>query len=225
MSIPASKVKAVCNSMEIALVRASRKPELEKLDATKIKQFASRARKELTKWQGLSRKQSRDRSRKVGHGESSANTALKLEIFQEALAAFEARLAQLESAGKTPQPAARSTKKARSQEHRATRAAIRKGMTAVEDLLNVAPAAQPVASAAPAPAAPKPVAAKKRPAKPAAPKAAPPKRKVASVGKSKQPAIAAAAKQSRVVRSGKTTRGLGHLKASTKRAQARRDSK
>jgi hypothetical protein len=117
MSIPAAKIRAVCTSSEVVLVRASRKPELEKLDHATVKRLAQRARTLFDKWQDLSRGQSRTQARRTGAGSADANTLLKAQIFRDALTSFETKLAKceaaLESAAKKP-----------------------KGMTAVEDLLN-----------------------------------------------------------------------------------------
>jgi hypothetical protein len=258
MTIPASKVKTLCTDSEAALVRASRRPELEKLPPARVKQLADRARKLATKWHGLERDQARTRGRQVGLGESDPNTRLKAEIFRDALNSFEAQLAKLDKSSAPPANAAgRKSKKDRSAEHRATRAAIRKGMTAAEDLMNLSTAkpkaaskqktdakpsvlpkpslpAKPVGNAPaksksagslaakpPAPAAPSFAAGKLPKIAPASVHA----KRAPSTTKSKQRDAVAAAMQSRVVRSGKTTRGLGHLKSSTKRAQGRRDSK
>lgn len=264
MTVPASKVKSLCTDSEVALVRASRKPELEKLPAARVKQLAVRARKLVTKWHGLDRDQSRTRSRESGLGESEANTRLKAEIFREALNSFEAQLAKLEKSSASPAKGpSRKTKKDRSAEHRATRAAVRKGMTAAEDLMNLSTAkpkaaktkptakGKPAAASgqaaksksavksstakAPAPAAPASIPAKKpRPSAPAPipgselptiPPASVHAKRAPSTTKGKQRDAAAAALQSRLARSGKTTRGRGFLISKTKRAQGRRDSK
>lgn len=242
MAIPASKVKAVCTDAEIALVRASRKGEIDQLSPQRIQQLAARTRKLLRKWQGLARGQARTRGRQAGHGEASANTKLKVEIFSEALEHFEMQLKKLgKSTAASAGKASRSRKKERSAEHRARRAAVRKGMTAATDLSNLPksadaralakskrkpPAAEEPAIGAsgleePAPAAaggtPKP--ARSKPAVRASASRA------ATIDKSQQRQAASAAKQSRVARSGKTTRTLGHVQARTRRAQARRDSK
>jgi hypothetical protein len=267
MAIPASKVRAICTESEAALVRASRKPELELLSHAEVTRLVAQARKLFRKWRDLGRSQARARSEKVGFGEKAANTRLKVEIFEDTVKKLEARLAKLDAsdaAGKK----ARLTKQDRSAEHRATRAAIRKGMTAAEDLVNedkhkkraagvksatkaTAPSkavtAKSVPAPAPAPVAkPKPATKSRRPIKPATtplPNAVdllearsltnvatliPPKKlhsKIAELNPAKQRKAITAAKQSRVLRSGKTTRTLSHVKARGKRHQARRDAK
>jgi hypothetical protein len=248
MTVPAAKVKTLCTDSEAALVRASRKGELETLSHAKVKQLAARARKLTTKWRDLKRGQSRAHSSQVGFGKIEANTKLKGEIFRDALASFEARLASLGSSADhaTDKPRAK-TKKDRSAEHRATRAAIRKGMIAAQDLVNSEPKAEakPTAVHSAKVSAPsakgtatvaKPTALVTKaaaPAKAVAPvvstkKSALPKvrHKIPTiVNEAKQRQATTAAKHSRVARSGKTTRLKSHVKSSGKRAQARRDAK
>lgn len=138
MTISAAKVRLVCTSSEADLVRASRKPALAELSYAEVKRLAARARKLSVKWQDLGQGQARARSRQAGLGTVDSNTALKAEIFREALTSLEARLAKLEAAADTAtkKKAKPTTKRDRNVEHRATRSAVRKGMTAVEDLLN-----------------------------------------------------------------------------------------
>jgi hypothetical protein len=133
MTIPASKVRLVCTSSETALVRASRKGELESLSTAQVKRMAAKARKLIEKWQDLGRDQSRERSRKVGVGDTSANTRLKEQIFREALTRFDARLAKddSESHGRAKDPK-RKTKQERASKHRSSRAAIRQDMSAAK---------------------------------------------------------------------------------------------
>lgn len=256
MTIPAVKVKSICTKEEIALVRASRAPELEQLSAVEVKRLAVRARELFNKWQALSRKQSRQSGRQTGASEVDKNTRMKVEIFREARATLEARLEKIGAAvaaGATPVPTPRhKTKVDRNAEHRVTRAAVRKGMTAVEDLLNAGrkrakPASEPkIAAGAKAKGKKTSKArAKRAKAKPQTPVAlakldlafitshgakkgtAPGKiaNLAAPVSPAKQRAATTAARQSRVVRSGKTTRMLGHMVSQGKRSQARRDAK
>jgi hypothetical protein len=237
MIIPASKVRSLCTSSEIALVSASRKPELDQLSHAEVKRLAVRARKLFDKWQGLGRSQSRDRRRQSGSSDLDANTQLKAQIFREALENFEARLANpatsVAPAVRTTRP---KTKKSRSGGHRTARAAIRKGMTAVEDVLNTGNAENKSPAAAPVtkPKSPSSAVPKKRKPVVAQPEASPPKKAVppakrrirpTGVGASKQRDATAAAKKSRLVRSGTTTRMLGHISSRGKRSQARRDVK
>jgi len=137
MTIPAAKVRTLCTPAEVAIVRASRKPELEQLSQAEVKRMAVRARKLVDKWKDLGRSQSRTVTRKVGAGAVEANTAIKAEIFRDALSNFEAKLAKFEGkvGGKTKPKT--KPKKVRAVDHRASRAAVRKGMSAVEDLLNI----------------------------------------------------------------------------------------
>jgi len=102
--------------------------------------MAVRARKLVDKWKDLGRGQSRARTRQVGAGAVEVNTAIKGEIFRDALKNFEVKLAKFE--GKVGSPSGKpkpktKPKKVRAVDHRASRAAVRKGMSAVEDLLNI----------------------------------------------------------------------------------------
>jgi hypothetical protein len=241
MAIAASKVKAICSAAEVKLVRASRKGEIEKLTPAEVKRLAAQAKKLADKWHSLGRGQSRARNRKVGFGEADANTQLKGQIFREALEAFQAKLAQPEKlAGGSGKSAAKKSKQDRAAEHRATRAAVRKGMTAVEDLLDESeqPKKKPAKAAKPAaPPQPTPVPRQSAPTKPAPTKSIaqqrPPQQPLLPTKRTpqvpvdplKQQAAIAAAKQSRIARSGRTTRMAGHVTARVRKAQARRDSK
>jgi hypothetical protein len=237
MTIPAAKVRLVCTSSEAALVRASRKPELEQLNHAQVKRLAVRARKLFDKWQDLGRSQSRAGSRQVGFGDLPANTKLKEQIFREALDSLEAKLVKLDaSVVSSAKESGRKTKQARAAGHRSARAVIRKDLIAAADSLNsqdlnrkrptanttAKPTSEPVAvptTIQPAKALPK----ARRQAKAILPTKG--GIKLAGVSPSKQREATTAAKQSRVVRSGKTTRMVGHFAARGKRAQARRDSK
>ena len=136
-------------------------------------------------------------------------------------------------------PAAKAAKpklkRLRTIEHRTTRAAVRKSMTAVEDLLNAnrekkrpaarsAPAAAPQAKPAPATVKTPTPSAKTHLAAKATPPAKRPI-KAAGVDSLKQRQAASAAKKTRIVRSGRTTRMFSHIASQGKRTQARRDSK
>ncbi len=243
MTIAASRVKALCTPTETALVRASRKGQLENLSSEVLKKNAALAKKLADKWRDLGRDQSRVRSRATGHGEHDSNTQVKEQIFREAHTAFTAQLAAIGNGGTSAKASTKpKSKRDRNTEHRATRAAVRKGMSAVEDLLNAEKPrrakSQPAPTPAPEPAAaPAPVAAKSAastPAKKAKPAAArlakatpprPAKQGKPTVSVVEQRKALTAAKKSRLARSGKTTRLASHTKSHGKRTQARRDGK
>jgi hypothetical protein len=233
MAIPAAKLKGILTADEAALVKASRGPGLAKLSAAELKKHAALARKQYDKWLSLSREQSRAKSKKVGFGESAANTKLKKEAFADALQAFESQLAQ--SGGAAAPKKKVVTKKKRNAGHRATRSEVRQGIKEIKLELK-----EPARKAAKKKAA-KRVTAKKVAAKPAEQVAAPKKVKKATkksapksppVGnpglgfdKGKARSAKTAAKQSRLDRSGVTSRVRGHVSARGKRAQGRRDSR
>jgi hypothetical protein len=250
MTVPASKVKAVCTAAEIALVRASRKPALTKLSLAETKQQAKRAKKLADKWEGLRRDQSRTKRRAGGENESLANTELKSQIFREALASFSTRVEQLEAAASPRTPSKKAAKSRRTAGHRATRAAVRSELSAKESKLN---APKRKKKAKPAAASAKPAvdastaANKKKPAKKVAagtsatktaktPKKAKKKSAkkmaapaevvgLASLTPRKQRKATTAAKQRRVAVSGLTSRVRGHVSARGRRAQAARDQR
>jgi hypothetical protein len=241
MTIPASKVRAVCTSAEIDLVRASRKGELEHLSTVQVKRLAVRARKMLEKWQDLGRDQSRVRSRKAGFGDTAENTRLKEEIFREALTRFEARLPKAEAATQAAKKSKPKTKSARNAGHRSARAVVRAELSAAEHMLNaqaseqkkakeqtqVATTSMPAdvqSSIQPSKATPK----AKPKSRPAVKSGLPAKRLASAAvpaGSVPQRKVTAAAKKARLASSGKTTRMPGHISARGKRAQARRDGK
>jgi hypothetical protein len=238
MAVSLAKFKQIATAAEIELVKASR--ALKELTTTEAKQMATRARKHYDKWLDLSRSQARERGKKVGFGEIKANTEMKLQAFAEALEKFEAHLLKLGSTPTTKKKVAAKTKQTRNAGHRATRAAVRGELSAVQESLK-----EPARKAAQKKAAKKKAAAKKKVANKtvvdetvtveSAPKKKVPKRghpatpPTANLGlaldKGKNRKASTAAKQSRLDRSGVTTRFQGHVSARGKRAQGRRDSR
>jgi hypothetical protein len=254
MAVSASKVKAVCTAAEVELVRASRKPVLQRLTATELSRQVARARKLADKWENQGRKQTRSRSARAGMTDRDANTALKAEIFRDALNAFSAQLAALEAARATggPQPV-RPSKSRRVASHRSSRTSAR---------LAIAHEKRALAAKAPKRAAKKAAATVQAPGvkagktadgnaksaatatasvvkkKPAAKKVAPPKSATAKsrasqakagvglqMSKAKQRKATTAAKKARIAASGKAGRVQGHVLARGRRAQAARDAR
>jgi hypothetical protein len=236
MTIRMSEVKAVCTANEVALVQASRNPLRDRLTLTEAKRHAVRARKLFDKWQDQSRAQSRAKSRQVGHGAVESRSTLKAEIFGDALRAFEARVAKLEAAGAQPTGGRSKNppKTTRARTHRAARAEVRADLAEAQLRANTptrkpnsiakvaappAPVAQPPASEPPSvPAADaKPAKSRKAPV--------PRPRSTPVVNAKRQLKAQAAAKQSRIARSGATTRVYGHISSRGKRSQGRRDGR
>jgi hypothetical protein len=252
MPVALSEVKRISTVSELAIVNASRKPKLAKLTLAEARKSAERARKLLNKWQDQSRGQARIRSRRVGYGELDNRTQIKVRIFREALKNFEARAAQLEKEGGAVagKSSAGTPRKVRSAQHRATRAAGRAQLSEKKASLNTnvdasekrrvksrsattgtsasaktkatrsAPGAEASAESAnepPTSAAKKKKLQRKR--KPAAAQQGSPSRQTDRL------TAVAAAKESRIARSGLTTRVRGHVSARGKRAQGRRDSR
>lgn len=247
MPVPAAKVKALCSSTEAELVRNSRPPQIKSLSLAEVKAAKARARKLADKWQGQGHKQARAKKGVKGVSGADANTQLKAEIFREALVSYEARQAELEAKGAKPASKKKTpTKKARAASHRGARAAIRDELALVGEVLNrgakmvkntVLNAAVSLShrgadakskTGAPASAAESATTEQvKKAAQPAkkVTKAVPPaKAGLAKPSKVKQVKVSAKAKQTRLAKSGKTNRMMGHVSARGKRSQARRDS-
>lgn len=236
MAIPAVKLKEILTADEAALVKASRGPGLAKLSATELKKHATLARKQYDKWLSLSREQSRAKSKKVGFGESAANTKLKKEAFADALQAFETQLAQADASTGPKKKVV--TKKKRNAGHRATRNEVRQGIKEIKIELKE-PARKAAKKKAAKKVAPKKVAKKpaeaaataiptkkvKKAKKKSAPKSPPVGNPGLGFDKGKVREAKTAAKQSRLDRSGVTTRFQGHVSSRGKRAQGRRDSR
>jgi len=251
MPVPAAKVRAVCTKAEADLVRASRKPQLDQSTPAQVKKNAAQARKLVDKWRGQKRSQARSRSQTEGFGAADANSKLKVQIFRDALENYEAKLKQLDKAGMKAKKAAGKTKAKRAASHRAGRADVRLDLKQTKLQMRADAAAKarskakmntkaaPAPVAAPVPATPVPAAPPSelpseetrvepprtsKPPVPAAP-AGPPKKKAGlKVTKAQQREALTAAKQSRIARTGRTTRFVGHISSRGRRAQGRRDS-
>lgn len=253
MTIRMSEVKTLCTPSEQSLVAASRKPQLQSLDATALRSNAQRARKLLEKWQHQGRSQARTRSQRAGLGEEAARTRRKAEIFAEALASFQARLQTLETAERGAASGRKKPKTIRARENRATRADVRKRLSKKQKAINREEGERIKARAAKAPPPPQPEAgrpaaghegppestAADAPAKRRKPRAALPppakpltKRRSEQLGLQEQTPLrpsnqkaTTAAKQARITRSGLTTRVRGHVSARGRRVQGRRDQR
>jgi hypothetical protein len=235
MAIPAAKLKEILTADEAALVKASRGPGLAKLSTAELKKHATLVRKQYDKWLSLSREQSRAKSKKVGFGETAANTKLKKEAFADALQAFETQLAQTDTSAAPKKKVL--TKKKRNAGHRSTRNEVRQGIKEIKLELKE-PARKAAKKKAAKKVAPKKVA--KKPAEAAPPAPTKKAKKATKTTAAKSPPVGnpglgfdkgkvreakTAAKQSRLDRSGVTTRFQGHVSARGKRAQGRRDSR
>jgi hypothetical protein len=226
MAVPLLKAKEVCTSSEFALVSASRRPKLNKLSPEQVRFKAGRARKALDKWQDLSRAEARA-------GSAKGRTRLKAQLFRDVLDRFEAKAAAGTAKGSaTGGKQARQTKQARAIGHRKARSAVREklaGATASWDRREKATGTGAVRG---------PAAAGKTKGRPGAParsakKHRPPLKWADVLGGAKFPgspdwqgAARARGKQIRAEASGATSpRVRAHVKASGKRAQARRDRK
>lgn len=221
MAIPLSKAKQVCTTSEFALVRASRKPDLNKLSPEQSKNLAGRARKAFDKWQDMERGQARA-------GSAGERTRLKTDLFREALDRFEEKAAT--SSG-TAKRAGAQSKKVRAVGHRKARAAVRKELAGASKVWGARARATGGKGAVRKPAAKKAKSGRAATAS-AAQKHRPPLKwsNLLSGGKftaspDKQRAVRTRAKKARLAESGLTSRVRGQISASGKRNQARRDRK
>jgi hypothetical protein len=139
MVVPLAEAKVLCTKEELAVVKASRHPELSKLTAAQVKRHATLARKLMDKWSDQSRSQARTSNRASGSSNPDSRSHAKMALFRETLDALELRLSELETAtlSKTPVPKgtpkqvrAKQSRVARSQERRNLHVA-KKGMNAV----------------------------------------------------------------------------------------------
>jgi flagellar hook-length control protein FliK len=230
MAIPAAKLKEILTADEAALVKASRGPGLAKLSAAELKKHAALARKQYDKWLALGREQSRAKSKKVGFGETAANTKLKKEAFADALQAFETQLVQTDTSAASKKKVL--TKKKRNAGHRATRSEVRQGIKEIKIELKEPArkaakkkAAKKVTAKKAADSAEAPTKKVKKATKKSAPKTPPVGNPGLGFDKSKARSAKTAAKQSRLDRSGVTSRVRGHVSARGKRVQGKRDSR
>jgi hypothetical protein len=137
--------RELCTKDELALVRASRSPALEKLTPSQLKSHVSKARQLTEKWQDLSRSQARSQSRQSGSPDLESRSVAKRELFQGALQAFEARLASVATA-----PAGAVAKPSRpnkTQLHREARQGTRKTLNQTRKKMNAASSSTPAVAA------------------------------------------------------------------------------
>jgi len=225
-------VERVCTASEVALVKLSRRPAVGRLSGQEASRLASRARKSLDKWHGQERSQARDRNRKSGFGEASDRTSLKTEIFRDALDSF------LKQAAKGDQAAAqkRTSKPARTAEHRKSRASVRDELSELKAAKNrqeMRPSENPAAGNGDATDQGTEVristSLSSRDRSPGRRRRNELSDGAAASNKEhlRQPAQTRArvvATRNRLLESGVKTRIRGHASAQTRRAQARRDS-
>jgi hypothetical protein len=243
MPIPAemSGVRELFTATEYALLEAS---YAEAWSQAELKKKLDRARELRDKWRDQYARQRRASQKLRGDLADSDNdrSQQKSEIFAQAVGRFESMLAQSAAAGTSAKKStvAKTPKSKRVQAHRKTRTSVRKELkqstTAGKASRSVAAAAPAVAPAPVAAKAAKPLAARPK-AKPAvvtkaAKKSAKRTKTVVPTGRpgtvlppAKNKAAIAAAKKNRIQISGLTTRTRGHVSATVKRSQAKRDTR
>lgn len=235
------RLRALCTTAERKLLAFSDGPSLAKATHAEVQEWLKRARELRDKWRGLLGQQNRTEKRAPrATAEANARSREKADLFHGAVQRFEDRLASLLPAATPTASRKVQTKRGRTAAHRTARAGLRAELSQQVASLNRAMSgrsggenARVKASAAPA--------AKAAAAKPSVAKSA-----AAGVRRAKRPAIAAAAggeaqaigfdrskqrvartkaKHARIKLKGISTRRGGHVLASGKRAQARRDKR
>lgn len=234
----AAERKLLAESGGVALAKASRDEVRDRL---------TRARGLRDKWRQLFGGQARrDKRSSRAVAEANARSREKADALHGAVTRLESRLAELDGEPATPAAGRRTKgKRARTAAHRTTRAGVRAALAGQTAALNHGRPPRPAAGRAkkPAAAAAQPSTAPvtstdratTRAAKPAAGARRGQRAPITAVAgggsqairfdRSKQRSARAEAAQSRLVRKGVSTRRAGHVLASGKRAQAKRDKR
>lgn len=228
---------------ERKLLAESSGASLESADRAAVLDRLKRGRGLRDKWRDLAGRQTRKGKRAPQLvAEANVRSHDKAALLQDAVTRLEKRLAALEGAARPAsgrpavKPTKSVTKRSRVAAHRATRAGVRAALAEKAADLNrgrpQTPKAEPAAVVVPAPAADLAKAAKSSRA--VGTRRQPRTAIVAPVGgaprtvradRSQQRSARAGAKQARLAIKGVSTRRGGHVLASGKRAQARRDKR
>ena len=237
--------RQLCTVAEYRVVQASSPRKVSQFDAATLKKHTVEARRLRDKWRDLAQRQRRSVHKAKGGrvAVDSTRSAEKEELFAQVLARFEAAVPGAQQKAAPAKP----TKGKRLIEHRQTRATVRKALSQHSVELRQKSKNKSAATTMVAPKSAK----QEQPSQPA-PKSADTgkaRKNVAtaltavtkdSIQKSSQPTTSplkipdrfgkqlraqTAAKQSRIQRSGLTTRIRGHVSARGKRAQGRRDAR
>ncbi len=101
MAISKKQARPLCTQREWELVSDSWNPELQQLDASRLRQKVQRARTQRDKYRDLARQQAGEArgkraSRSTRPAQSNESTRRKAQIFDEALERFQERLAEVE---------------------------------------------------------------------------------------------------------------------------------
>ncbi len=242
-----ANAKSLCTTTELRLINSSHGPALEKLDQAGLKKKIVLARELRDKWKDVFTRQRRDVQQKEAARVNDKNerSLEKSQLFGNALARFEEQLKKVIANPSSVAGARKSTPPAPTKEQRVRAQRVVRARTK-EQLKDLLPASPKKAVVAKAVATPVPAAPAKKTAAPAVKAKALPKKSVATkkavkkpvgapstLAKAKGPKSAAAptksasvaAKQTRIKMSGKDSRVKGHVSASGKRNQARRDTK
>jgi hypothetical protein len=247
MALNLKKARELCNKSEWELVKASKRDEIGQLTEAQLKRHVARARTMRDKWrdQAVTQRRKTQQEQQARTTSANARSAEKAEIFDDVLARFEKQLQRVAaSSSSTSGGSARKSppKRVRSEEHRASRAQVRKKLATKrakldeQKVLESSAAAESPASEGAATEQSVSPTLKKKVKKVAkkgtkkaqlARKASKKKTPVKSdtLNRSSQRSAKTAAKSAKLTKSGVTTRTRGHVSARGKRSQARRDSR
>ncbi len=156
MPISVAQAKSLCNDSELSLVKASTRTEIGKLPVAQLRQKVARARKLRDKWrdQALTQRRATQTAQRARQTDANARSEEKATLFAEVLERFETQLTKLEAkgapAGSAPK---RLTKRAKSAEHRATRAVVRESLKEIKSDLRTKKKPTKTKAAPPAPVA------------------------------------------------------------------------
>lgn len=223
---------------EQKLLAESQGTALEKASRAVVHDRLKRVRGLRDKWRDLLGRQVRKEKRSPqALAEANARSREKAEQLQSAVTRLEQRLARFEAAPTTSASARRTVKKSsRVATHRATRAGVRAAMAKKTATLNLsrpprAAAARPESaakkgaeSAAVAVASDRPLGTRRRTRPPVTAASGVAQRSIRP-DRAKQRSARAGAAHARLAIKGVSTRRSGHVLASGKRAQARRDKR
>lgn len=237
-SAAGTRGKALFTAAERRLLAESDGVALEKASRAVVHDRLKRVRGLRDKWRDLFGSQTRAEKRSPqAVAQANARSRAKAEELQGAVARLERRLAELQGGATATAATRRPVKKAsRTAAHRTTRAGVRAALAEKTAVLNQGRQARPAAARVEPPAA---VPAKPTAATAASPAAVGGRRRVRSpvvaavagtpqairFDRAQQRAARAGAKRARLAVKGVSTRRGGHVLASGKRAQARRDKR
>jgi len=155
VAIRVAQARQICTPAELDLVLQSTTRQIGSLDPKQLRSSIRRARTLRDKWRDRAASQTRTTKSQNADklGEANARSSDKAQLFDEALNRFEKRLSKIDgaSAGSASTAKPQPSKPGRTDEHRATRASVRRSLsqkTAKLSTNGAAAASAPTASSA-----------------------------------------------------------------------------